>query len=83
MIGFLTRESLEDLPGVVGAEDTVAVFLPMSYQVGGHTVLVPRSAVLPIDLPFETAMRFVLTAGISTKPVAFGKPPADPLRAEG
>jgi uncharacterized membrane protein len=37
----------------------------MSYQIGGYTALLPRSSVVPLDLPVETAMRLVLTGGLS------------------
>lgn len=75
MIGFLTRENFEDLPRGLASEDTVAVYLPMSYQVGGHTILISRSSVEPIDMTFEAAMRFVLTGGISIKPAPAAKSP--------
>jgi uncharacterized membrane protein len=38
----------------------------MSYQIGGYTTLLPRSSVVPLDLPVETAMRMVLTGGTAT-----------------
>lgn len=43
----------------------VAVYLPMSYMIGGYTVLLPRSALTPLDISFEDAMRFAVTAGLS------------------
>ena len=39
--------------------------MPMSYQVGGYTLFLPPSALTPLDIPFETAMRLVLTGGVS------------------
>ncbi|MGQ0751621.1 MAG: DUF502 domain-containing protein [Betaproteobacteria bacterium] len=66
LVGFLTREDFTDLPGELAhADDTVAVYLPMSYQIGGFTVYMPRSRVIPIDMTVEDAMRFTLTAGMS------------------
>jgi uncharacterized membrane protein len=47
----------------------ILVYMPMSYQVGGYTALVPRASVQPVDMSFEEAMRFTLTAGLSV-PVA-------------
>lgn len=64
LIGFLTRDSFDDLPEGVGDDDRVAVYLPMSYQLGGFTTIVPRNAVQPVDMPIEQAMRFALTAGV-------------------
>ena len=65
LIGFLTREHLDDMPGMSQSEAMVAVYLPMSYQIGGYTVYLPRSRVEAIDMSFEDAMRLVMTAGLS------------------
>ncbi len=66
LIGFLTRDDIHDMPGMGQfPEGTVAVYLPMSYQIGGYTVYLPRSQVRPIDVNAEDAMRMVLTAGVS------------------
>jgi len=65
LIGFVTRDDASEL-GIVKREDAlVAVYFPMSYQIGGYTVLVPRSDIEQLDLPVETAMRLVLTGGLS------------------
>jgi len=66
LIGFITRENFKDLPENIGDKDKVAVYLPMSYQVGGFTVIVPKSRVTVVDMNIEEAMRFALTAGLST-----------------
>jgi uncharacterized membrane protein len=65
LIGFVTREQFDDLPFTPSAEDPVAVYMPMSYQIGGYTLFLPRNALTPLDIPFEAAMRLVLTAGVS------------------
>ncbi len=68
LIGFVTREHLDALPGGVPPEDnTVAVYLPMSYQIGGYTLYLPRSRLQPIDLSIDEALRLVLTAGLTTR----------------
>lgn len=73
MLGFLTRKDLTDLPdGFPEDEDVVAVYLPMSYQMGGYTVMLPRDRVRPVDMRLEDGLRFALTAGVSAK--ADGKP---------
>ena len=69
LIGLLTRDDFSDLPEGIGSEGAVAVYLPMSYQIGGFTVMVPRSAVEPVDMSMEEAMRFAVTAGM-TQPEA-------------
>lgn len=68
IIGFVTRDDASEL-GIVGPEhDLLAVYFPMSYQIGGYTALLPRSSVVPLDLSVETAMRMVLTGGLSGGP---------------
>ena len=67
LLGFLTRNDFSDMPKGVGSEDEVAVYLPMSYQVGGYTVIIPRNRVTPVPMSREEAMRFVLTAGLKTE----------------
>lgn len=64
LLGFVTRQDLSGLPLGVQGSDTIAVYLPMSYQIGGYTVYLPRSQVEPIDMPVEQAMRVVLTGGV-------------------
>ena len=61
LVGFLTRDDCTDL----GAKDRVAVYLPMSYQLGGFTVLVPRTKVRELSMSVEDALRFCVTAGVA------------------
>lgn len=61
LVGFVTRDGLS---GELGDQDTVAVYLPMSYQIGGYTLLLSRDRVQPLDMGAQEAMRFVLTAGM-------------------
>jgi uncharacterized membrane protein len=63
LIGFVTQEHAKTL-GIGGGDDLVAVYLPMSYQIGGYTVYLPRSKVTETDLSVEQAMRIVLTGGV-------------------
>jgi len=64
-IGFVTRDDAGDLAPGAGIQGRVAVYFPMSYQIGGYTLLLPRSSIEPLDIPIETAMRLVLTGGMS------------------
>jgi uncharacterized membrane protein len=68
VLGFVTRRDFADLPEGVGTPAEVAVYLPMSYQVGGYTVMVPRESVRPVAMSREDAMKFILTAGLKTAP---------------
>lgn len=66
VLGFVTRSDFTGVPSGLAEGDSVAVYLPMSYQIGGYTVIVPRSAVRPVAMSRQDAMRFTLTAGMST-----------------
>lgn len=66
LIGFITQNQTEKLPSGFNDEQSVLVYLPLSYMIGGYAVLVPRSAVSPLDMTMEEAMRFTLTAGVTT-----------------
>jgi uncharacterized membrane protein len=67
LLGFVTRESFTNIPLNPSAEDPVAVYLPMSYQIGGYTLYLPRACLTPVDMPFEEAMRMAVTAGVSQR----------------
>ena len=67
LVGFITQENPQRLPESFRDRDSVLVYLPMSYMVGGYTVLVQRSELRPLKMSMEEAMRFVLTAGITGK----------------
>jgi uncharacterized membrane protein len=77
VLGFVTRSDFADLPAGVGSPAEVAVYLPMSYGIGGYTVIVPKAALTPLEMSREDAMKFLLTAGLKTAPGADpGRPPA-------
>jgi uncharacterized membrane protein len=65
VIGFVTQANPEKLPEDFREEDSVLVYLPLSYMIGGYAVLMPRSAIRPVDMNMEEAMRFTLTAGVT------------------
>lgn len=66
LIGFVTSESVhEQLRGAYG-EDVVAVYFPMSYQIGGYTLYLPHSELQPCDLSVEEALRLVLIGGLTS-----------------
>ncbi|AGH95160.1 DUF502 domain-containing protein [Pseudobdellovibrio exovorus] len=67
ILGLVTRESFQDVDKnlQIGA-DKIAVYIPMSYGLGGYTLLIPKSQVIPIDIPVEKAMSLALTAWIKT-----------------
>lgn len=67
IIGFITQEDPQRLPESFRSQDSVLVYIPMSYMIGGFTLLVPREDVRPCQMNMEEAMRFALTAGITGK----------------
>jgi uncharacterized membrane protein len=62
MIGLMTRDSLRGLPEPINKDERVAVYFPMSYQIGGCTLFIPRAWVHPTTLGVEEAMRSIITA---------------------
>ena len=70
VVGFVTAA---DVPSAVKTalaqqdmnEEWVPVLMQLSYQIAGVTTLVKKADLIYVDWPFEDAMRFMLTAGIS------------------
>lgn len=65
LVGFVTQSDAL-LPGRFVDQDQeprIAVYLAMSYQLGGYTVYIPRGSVTPLDISADQAMRAVLTGG--------------------
>lgn len=65
VIGFISQAIPENLPEEFREEDNILVYIPLSYMIGGYAVLMPRSAVRPLNMSMEEAMRFTLTAGVT------------------
>jgi uncharacterized membrane protein len=63
-IGFVTAESSAALGLEPGAADAVAVYLPMSYMVGGYTVFLQRELLESTTLSVEAGMRIALMGGV-------------------
>lgn len=77
LLGLVTRDTFDDLPDELAKNGDVAVYLPLSYQIGGFTLYVPKKSVKPIDMSVEECMRLSVTAGIQAKD---GKKPSDPKK---
>jgi uncharacterized membrane protein len=67
IIGFITQEDPERLPETFRNSDSVLVYIPMSYMIGGFTLLIPKTDISPCQMNMDEAMRFALTAGITGK----------------
>lgn len=66
MMGFITKRDLAFIKSDAVA-GKVAVYFPLSYQIGGYTLMLPAEDLMPLDMPMDQAMRFVMTAGIIEK----------------
>jgi uncharacterized membrane protein len=64
LVGFVTQES-PSLPGAFpqGEDRLIAVYLPMSYQLGGYTLYLKPDQVTGLDVGTEQALRAVITGG--------------------
>jgi len=67
VIGFVTQPIADDLPDGFNDSESILVYLPLSYMIGGYTLLVPRNDVTAVDMSMEEAMRFTLTAGVAMR----------------
>ncbi len=67
MLGLVTRSEMPEIDAGVQGDPVVAVYIPMSYGVGGYTVLVPSSTLTPLSMSVEEALRFAITAGAPSK----------------
>jgi uncharacterized membrane protein len=65
LVGFITQQHSEQLPQGLNVEGSVLVYLPLSYMIGGYTILVPKQSISALDMTMEEAMRFILTAGVT------------------
>jgi len=65
IIGFVTQEDSSRMPDAFSNQDSLLVYIPMSYMIGGFTLLIPREDLSPCDMSMDEAMRFALTAGIT------------------
>jgi uncharacterized membrane protein len=75
LVGFVMQQEAR-LPGAFDDDEPrVAVYLAMSYQLGGYTVHVPRSRITPLEVPADQAMRAVLTGGALDDPGNRGRTP--------
>lgn len=76
-LGFVTREDFSRLPMELTVEHPIAVYLPMSYQIGGYTLFLPRSCLTPVKLSFEEGMKLVITGTVIS-----GDKPAPTLKTK-
>lgn len=59
-LGLVTREDLDELPG----SGLISVYIPLSYMLGGITVLIEKEKVKKVDIPVDQALKLSVTAWI-------------------
>jgi uncharacterized membrane protein len=62
VIGFVTRDDMTELD----LADSVAVYVPQSYNFAANLIIVPRHRVRPIQKPASEVMAFVVSGGVSS-----------------
>ncbi|NQU76642.1 MAG: DUF502 domain-containing protein [Planctomycetes bacterium] len=74
MLAIVTNEQPVGLPSDQNA-GMVAIWLPMSYMLGGYMLYVPANSVEPIDMSVEQVMKLATTAEVGARALATDKPP--------
>jgi len=68
VMGLVTREKFNDIPRASAALDNkVAVYVPLSYALGGFTLIVDKSKLIQIDIPVERALSLAVTGWVTTQ----------------
>lgn len=63
LVGFVMQQEAK-LPGAMDDETPlIAVYVAMSYQIGGFTLYVPERQVTPLEVSADHAIRAVITGG--------------------
>ena len=63
VIGFATRDNLDS----IGIQDSIAVYLPQSYNFAGNLIIVDREQVIPMSADPGEVMKLVVSGGVSSK----------------
>lgn len=63
VLGLVTREVLDELPN----RNLVSVYVPLSYMLGGITVLVDPAKIEKVDMPVDMALKLSVTSWIKVK----------------
>ncbi|MDX5406235.1 MAG: DUF502 domain-containing protein [Chromatiaceae bacterium] len=68
LIGIITKQGGQtgDRMSELMQDDQIAVFIPMAYNVGGYTVIVPRSCTRNVDMKPAEALQLVLSGGLGS-----------------
>ena len=63
VLGFATRDSLDS----IGIQDSMAVYLPQSYNFAGNLIIVDREQVSPMSADPGEVMKLIVSGGVSSK----------------
>jgi len=63
VIGFATRDSLDS----IGIKDSVAVYLPQSYNFAGNLIIVDREQIIPLSADPGEIMKLIVSGGVSSR----------------
>lgn len=68
LIGIVTKQGgqAKDRMSSLMQEEQLAVFIPMAYNVGGYTIIVPRSCTRSLDMKPAEALQLVLSGGLGS-----------------
>lgn len=61
LLGFLTRDSLDEL----GLPGFSSVYVPQSYNFAGQLMVVNRERIRPLDAASTQAMKFIVSGGVA------------------
>ncbi len=68
VFGLVTRENFSDISQWPdNLDQKVAVYVPLSYALGGLTMLVDKSKLTQVDIPVEKALSLAVTGWITTE----------------
>lgn len=68
LIGIVTKKGgiKDDRMSSLMDEEQLAVFLPMAYNIGGYTIIVPKSCTRNVDMKPAEALQLVLSCGLGS-----------------
>jgi uncharacterized membrane protein len=68
LIGIITKQGgqADDRMSSLMDDEQLAVFIPMAYNVGGYTIIIPRRCTRNIDMKPAEALQLVLSGGLGS-----------------
>ena len=63
VLGFATRDSLE----TIDIHDSIAVYLPQSYNFAGNLIIVQKDQVVPVAADPGRVMKLIVSGGVSAR----------------